>query len=172
MAVAIERRPQRLIDPRHQRMDVVVAGDVALHDGEFVAAEAGDEVIGPDRLAQPIRDALEEFVADQMPQRIVDALELVDVDIEDRELAPLGFQQQFFRVALEQRPVRQVGQRVVMGEMFDPGLDAPRFGHVFQRRGPAAVRRALVDQPDRAPVRRRRLGVPNAVVCGSRNLAQ
>ena len=89
MAVAVERRPQRLIDPRHQRADVVVALDVVLQDGEFIAAEAGDEVLGPDRLAQPVRDALEEFVADQMSQRIVDALELVDVDIEDRELRRL-----------------------------------------------------------------------------------
>ena len=98
-----------------------------LQDGELIAAEARDEVLGPDRLAQPIRDALEEFVADQMSQRIVDALELVDVDVEDRELGALGLQQQFLRVALEQRPVRQVGQRVVMGEMLDLGLDAPRL---------------------------------------------
>ena len=50
-----------------------------------------------------------------------------------------------------------------MGEMLDPGLDAPAFGDVFQRRGPAAVRRALVDQPDRAPVGRRGHGVLNAL---------
>ena len=53
-----------------------------------------------------------------MSQRIVDALELVDVDIEDRELGALGLQQ-LLGMALEQRPVRQIGQRVVMGEMFD-----------------------------------------------------
>ena len=59
-----------------------------LQDGEFIAAEAGDEIFRSHRLAQPLRHALQEFVADQMSQRIVDALELVDVDIEDRELAP------------------------------------------------------------------------------------
>ena len=90
-----------------------------LHDGEFIAAEARDEIPGPDRLAQALRDALEKFVADQMSQRIVDALEFVDVDVEDRELGAFGLQQ-LLRVALKQRPVRQVGQRVVMGEMFDP----------------------------------------------------
>ena len=161
-----------VIDPRHQRADVVVASDVTLHDGEFIAAETGDEIIGPDRLAQPLRDALEEFVADQMAQRIVDALEFVDVDIEDRELHARGFEQQPLRVTLEQRPVRQIGQRVVMGEMLDPGLDAPPLGHVLQRGGPAAIRRALVDQPDRASVRRRRLGVADAVVLRDREISR
>ena len=166
MAMAIERGAQRLIDPRDQRVNVLGAGDAVLKDGEFVPAEAGDEIFRPDRLAQPLRHALQEFVADQMSQRIVDALELVDVDIEDREFAPLGFQQQPFRMALEQRAVRQIGQRVVMGEMLDPGLDAPPFGDVFQRRGPAAVRRALEDQPDRAPVGRRGHGVLHQAAVG------
>ena len=123
MAVAIERGTQRLIDPRDQRVNVLGALDAVLKDGEFIPAEAGDEIFRPDRLAQPLRHAFQELVADQMSQRIVDALELVDVDIEDREFAPLGFQQQPFRMALEQRAVRQIGQRVVMGEMLDPGLD-------------------------------------------------
>ena len=90
MAMAVERRPQRLIDPRHQRVNVLGALDAVLQDGELIAAEARDEVLRPDRLAQPIRDALEEFVADQMSERIVDALEFVDVDVEDRELGALG----------------------------------------------------------------------------------
>ena len=83
--MAIERRPQRLIDPRDQRVNILGALDAVLQDGEFIAAEAGDEIFRPDRLAQPLRHALQELVADQMSQRIVDALELVDVDIEDRE---------------------------------------------------------------------------------------
>ena len=166
VAVAVERGAQRLIDPRDQRVNVLGALDAVLKDGEFVPAEAGDEIFRSDRLAQPLRHALQELVADQMSQRIVDALELVDVDVEDRELASLGFQQQPFRMALEQRAVRQIGQRVVMGEMLDPGLVAPPFGDVFQRRGPAAVRRALEDQPDRAPVRRRGHGVLNQAAVG------
>src|SRR6185503_5849226 len=111
-----------------------------LEDGEFVSAKAGDEVFRADRLAQPLSHAFKELVTDQMSERIVDALELVDVDIEDREFASLGFQKQSLRLALEQRPVRQIGQCVVMGEMLDPGLVASPLGDVFQRRGPAAVR--------------------------------
>ena len=68
MAMAVERRPQRLIDPRHQRVNVLGAVDAVLKDGEFIPAEAGDEILGPDRVAKALRDTLEKFVADQMSQ--------------------------------------------------------------------------------------------------------
>ena len=61
MAVAVERRPQRLIDPRDQRVDVLGARDAVLQDGEFVAAEPGDEILGPtdwrSRSATPFRNS-------------------------------------------------------------------------------------------------------------------
>ena len=117
MAAAVERRSQRLIDPRDQVVNVLGALDTLLEHGEFIAAEAGDEILGPDRLAQPLRDRLQEFVADRMSQRVVDPLELVDVDIEDRERASRSFPQQSFGMALEQRAVRQIGQRIVMSQV-------------------------------------------------------
>ena len=159
VAIAIERRPQRLVDPRDQRVDILDTRDVVLQDGELVAAEPRDEIVGADRLAQPLRHPLQELIADQMPQRIVDALELVDVDVEDREGLPRQFAQQHLGMVLEQRAVRQIGQRIVMGETFDPLLVAPLLGDVFQCRRPAAVRRPLVDQADGAPVGRRGEGV-------------
>jgi hypothetical protein len=58
MAVAVERGTQRLIDPRDQRVDVLGALDAVLQDGEFIPAEAGDEIFRSDRLAQPLRHAL------------------------------------------------------------------------------------------------------------------
>ena len=56
---------------------------------------------------------------------------------------------------LEQRAVRQVGQRVVMCQMLDPRFDAASLGDVFQRGGPATVGRALVDEMDQAAIRDR-----------------
>jgi hypothetical protein len=53
------------VDPRHQRRDVGRAFDAVLHDGEFVAAEAGDEVARPAAGAGSAT-ALQQFVADQM----------------------------------------------------------------------------------------------------------
>ena len=164
VAMAIERRPQRLINPRDQRVDVVVGPHVALHDGEFVAAEPRDKIAGTHRLEQPRRDALQELVADQMAQRVVDALEFVDVDIDDRKRRLSGLRQQPFGVALEQRAVRQIGQRVVMSEMLDLGRHAPVLGDILQRGGPAAVGRTLVDQPEHASVRCRNHGIMHLVI--------
>ena len=66
-----------------------------------------------------------------MAERVVDALEFVDVDVEQSELLALGG---LLKLALdlfaEQHPVRKVGQRVVMREMCDPFVGKPALGHV------------------------------------------
>ena len=160
VAEAIERRSQRPIDPRDQRLTSSSQTTSRCTMANSSPPSRATKSLGPDRLASrrsatPFRNSS----PIRWPERIVDALELVDVDVEDRELHVGGLQQQSLRVALEQRAVRQIGQRVVMGEMLDLGRDAPPLGDVFQRGGPAAVRRALVDQPDHAAVGGRHHGV-------------
>ena len=67
-----------------------------------------------------------------MSERIVDALELVDVDIEQCELlAATGLPQLAFDLFPEQHPVRQVGQRVVMRKVRNLLVGAPALGDVF-----------------------------------------
>src|SRR5947208_1885558 len=61
VAVAVERGAQRLIDPRDQRMNVLATLDAVLKDGELIATKAGDEIFRADRLAQPLRHALQEL---------------------------------------------------------------------------------------------------------------
>ena len=74
---------------------------------------------------------LQQLVADMVSERVVDALELVDVDIEQRELlAAGGLAQLALDLFAEQHPVRQVGQRVVMRQMRDLLVGAPALGHV------------------------------------------
>src|SRR6476646_3626532 len=102
MAVAIERRSQRAIDARNHCADVVEGSHVMLRDGEFIAAETRDEILRPHRLAQPLGNSPEVFVADRMSERVVDALEFVNVDIEDREPDATGFEQQSLRMTLKQ----------------------------------------------------------------------
>jgi len=68
VAEAIERRSQRPIDLRDQRLDVGVADDVALQDGELIAAEPCNKVARSDGFKQASRDAPQELVADQMAQ--------------------------------------------------------------------------------------------------------
>ena len=80
----------------------------------------------------PGRDRLQKLVADVMTERIVDALELVDVDIEQRELTAAADLLQFaLDLFAEQRPVRQVGQRIVMRHMRDLLVGRPSFGDIL-----------------------------------------
>ena len=58
--------------------------DVLLEHNEFVAAEAGDEILWPQHLAQPVRHRAEQLVAAGMAERVVDLLELVEVDEQQR----------------------------------------------------------------------------------------
>ena len=102
------------------------------------------------------RHRFEQFVADHVAERIVDALEFVDVDIEHRQLPVRCDVGQFaLEPVVEQSAVRQIGQRVVVGEVGDTLFGPPALGDVFMGRHPAAVRQRLVDDLDRTSVRRR-----------------
>ena len=64
--------------------------DRGLNDGEFVAAEPRDEVGGGHAAGQARRHGLQQFIADQVAERIVNALEFVDVDVVHRQLLARG----------------------------------------------------------------------------------
>ena len=108
-----------------------VFADRGLNHRELVAAEPRDKIGLADAAPDAGRHRLEQFVADMMPERIVDALEFVDVDIKQSELlAAAGSLQLALDLFAEQHPVRQVGQRVVMRKMRDLLVGAPALGDV------------------------------------------
>ena len=76
----------RFVDTRHEGQHVGGRFDPGLDDGEFVAAESRNQIARLEAGADAARDRLQQLVADMVAERIVDALELVDVDIEQREL--------------------------------------------------------------------------------------
>ena len=131
MAEALIGLPDRLVNPRHEFHDVGAVADAGLDHRKFVAAEPGDQIGRLDAVLDAGGDGLQQFVADMMSERVVDALEFVDVDIEQGELlAPAGLLKLALDLFAEQHPVRQVGQRVVMREMRDLFVGAPALGHV------------------------------------------
>ena len=48
--------------------------------GELIATQPRGEVLGADLMADALRDGDEELIADGMPQRVVDDLEVVEVE--------------------------------------------------------------------------------------------
>ena len=98
-----------------------------LQHHELVAAEAGDDVGAAHQRAQPVGDRAQQRVAARMAERVVDLLELVEVDEQDGE-RPAASQARRRR-----RPsgrgkgaVRQAGQRVVARQLVDLGFGVRR----------------------------------------------
>ena len=120
------------MNAHHEIHDVARVRDVGLDHRELVAAQPRDMIGIADAAPDPPGHGLQQFVADMMSERIVDALEFVDVDIEQCELsAAAGSLQLAFDAFAEQHPVRQVGQRIVMREMGDLLVGEAALGDVF-----------------------------------------
>ena len=73
-------------DPLAQAADVGLALGADLDDGEFVAADAGDRVGLAQQRAQPLADFLDELVAGIVAERVVDLLEAVEIEHQQRHL--------------------------------------------------------------------------------------
>ena len=82
---------------------------------ELVAAEARDRVGRAQRGGQPRREREQHLVAGGVAERVVDQLEAVEVEREDRDVDALALPAgERVREPVErERPVRQAGQRVV-----------------------------------------------------------
>jgi hypothetical protein len=153
VAETIVGRADCLEGPSHQLDDLGGVLDRGLDDGELVAAEPGDEIAGPDAFLEARGHRFEQLVADHVSERIVDALEFVDVDVEHRQvLAFDDIDELLLEPFVEQRAVWQVGQRVVMRKMPDLLLGAHALGDVFVGSQPTVLER-LIDDLDQSAVR-------------------
>ena len=88
-------------------------------DGELVAAEAGHQILAAHDVAQPLGDVEDELVADVMAERVVDVLEVIEVDVEHRRGRAAGAHvvDHGFEPLAEIDAVGQAADRIVQGEM-------------------------------------------------------
>ncbi len=138
-------RADRIVSPRYEVDDFGRVLDRGLNDGEFVTSQPCDEVGAVDALVKAHGHGFQQFVADHVPKRIVDALEFVDVDIQHRQLLARSDMFEFlFQPLVKQCSVWQIGQRVIMCEMSDALLGARAFGDILVGRHPSAIRQRFV----------------------------
>ena len=149
MTMQVVGRAQRLDQAVRQRGHRLGLLRVGLDDGEFIAAEARDGVALAHAALQPQRDLPEQLVAGRMAERVVHALEAVEIETQDRRAtvarrAPHGVRQ----IVRERNAVGQSGERVVPRHVGDPFLGAAAFGDVLVHRHPAAVAERLDQDAD------------------------
>ena len=98
--------------------------EVLAQDDELVAADASDSVARACRFGEPLSCGDEDLIADEVAVPVVDGLERIDVDEQEPDVGAVTLPQLqgVGEPVEEQTPVRQSGQRVVVGEMCQAGL--------------------------------------------------
>jgi hypothetical protein len=125
----------------------VGALDRGNHEHEFIAAEAGHGVFFADQRLQARGDAAQEQVADPVVERIVDHLEAVEIEKQQRHAAsvPLRASECVRQAVVETVAVRQAGQRIMLGPERDPVLGRLALAAVGTHRHPDVEATGLHD---------------------------
>ena len=99
-------------------------------DREFIAAQPGDDPGGSDLGLQPLGDGTQNKVAAGMAKQVVDLLEAIEADHQQRNLAGFGFRHRNHRAqtGLQGASVGETGQRIVFRQISDA------FGLTFAQR--------------------------------------
>ena len=117
--------------------------DIAQQHREFIAAEPRDRVALFRAGLEAVRDDRQQLVARAVAERVVDALEVIEIDVHERAAREAGGGAgEFLRQPVaEQRAVRQLRERVVVRLAIEPLVARA----VRQRRTqPLGERRAVV----------------------------
>src|SRR5215218_2895973 len=111
-----------------------------LEDRELVAAKACDDIPVSETLADSLRHADKQGVANNMAQSVVDGLEAVEVEPQHREglPGPLCAREGFLEAFPEEEPVWKVRQDIVPGRVKDARLGRFPLRHVGVRPNGAA----------------------------------
>jgi hypothetical protein len=123
LALQVEGLGQRFDDAGGEaggiRRLLVGAGQVGQHHREFVAAQARHHVVVARAGFQARRGLHQQLVADAVAEHVVDVLEAVQVDEHHGRAVPVaaGPGDRVFQAAAQLAAVRQVGQRVVLGQV-------------------------------------------------------
>ncbi len=110
-----EGRFERVEDATGQVLGLVGAVDPRRQDGELVAANTGQGVFSPDQAGQARSHCRERFIAPGVPETIVDGLEAVEVEKQERNrlAATPGAFQGVLQPVSEEQPVGKPGQGVI-----------------------------------------------------------
>ncbi len=118
LIVDIDRLADRSDQPGAEIAGLRTIPGIDLKDGEFVTADTGDKLVGPQVAFDSGGDFPQQSVADGVAKRVIDVFEVVQVDVEQGELLiePAGLLDGEGEALVEQGAVRQRGQRIMAGE--------------------------------------------------------
>ena len=100
---------QKLFDDVQALVGII---EIEKNGDEFVAAQASEGVVLADREFHAVGDGGEEPIADSMAVLIVDALEVIEVEADDREhiAAARGLKHRMMETIAKKDAIRQSGE--------------------------------------------------------------
>jgi hypothetical protein len=169
VAAQVERLAHHFVDAVGDPARVRGPVDVVEPHGEFVAGVAGERVPFAQAGLEPPGDLHQELIAGLVPVGVVDGLEPVDVDEENRKSVvgvPADAVERVAEQVEEEGAVRQPGERVVPGVVRHPLDELAVAGDVGEQadqahRHPGGVAHHRAAHLDPFPVPR---GVAHAVL--------
>ena len=122
-------------------------------DGELVATEPHDDIAPPHRGRQAGRDLAEQVVSGGMAERIVDRLEPIEIETQQRQLTAAGSDlgEPQLEMLMKHRTVGQSGEDVMTRQMSDALLGDLALGDVDIRADDAQRRTFVVLGDNAAP---------------------
>ena len=136
--------------PDHAARDLVQRAMVRRRGGdhgELIATQARNKIVAAHDMRKPQCHIADELVTDRMAERIVDVLEVIEVDVKHRHRCAAASDVGDHRLQplAEEIPVRQAAQRVVQREIAQPVLarnDGCRCGAHVTHHEPGEQRKA------------------------------
>ncbi len=124
-----------------------------LQDGELVPSEAAHDVAGTQAALEPVGNALQKAVADEMAVLVVDLLEVIEIDPVQSESEPRVVALELLLEAFtEMEAVGDLCQRVVPREPLDLFVGLALGGDVLLHVDPPAAFELMVRHADHAAV--------------------
>src|SRR5450755_3243317 len=122
---------------------------------KLIATNARYSVAGANLSLQALAELLEQRVAGGVTERVVDGLEVVNVQIQDRELLALacGALTRELQAVVQEVPVWQSGQLVVLRHVRELILERLTLGEILDQHVEAFAIRGVVCTPVCTPVR-------------------
>lgn len=106
--------------------------DLALQHRELIPAEPCNQIACPRAALQAYRNLLKQQIPDRVAERVIDRLELVEIEIKDRERhgAPFGRRERLAKPLGESRAIGEPREPVGTGEQRDLLFRRLAFGDV------------------------------------------
>ena len=104
------------------------------HNKKLVAADTRNRIFFARKGLQSCGNFPEEQVADRVTERIVDDLETIEIEEQDRDLFLVtpGCGERAAQAIIEQAAVGQAGERIVVGQVLDLAFGSFAVGYVDQ----------------------------------------